>query len=224
MGQQVPQQPIAIFGAGALAQLVAYELLSCGSKVVAFCVDPEHIRERTLMGRPVVPLERISDIIAPEAASGLVVVGFQNALRFRERAQQEMLSAGFALTHFISERATVWKGFVPPQNVIVHSGSVIEPFSALGTGVTIRTNVTVGHHVSVGPYSFLASGVTLGGGVTIGARAFLGLGAVVRDGVAVASGSFIAAGSVVTADTRSGMVYAGVPARPLPGKTILDVT
>jgi acetyltransferase-like isoleucine patch superfamily enzyme len=47
----------------------------------------------------------------------------------------------------------------------------------------------------------------------IGAGAFIGSGAIVIGGIEIAPRTFVAAGAVVTADTESGYLYAGVPAR-----------
>lgn len=77
-------------------------------------------------------------------------------------------------------------------------------------GTYLRHSTTIGSNVSVG-HNALVHGCTLEDHVLIG------MGAIVMDGAVVGSGSIVAAGAVVLQGTRieQGMLYAGVPARPI---------
>jgi carbonic anhydrase/acetyltransferase-like protein (isoleucine patch superfamily) len=68
----------------------------------------------------------------------------------------------------------------------------------------IGSEVTIGHHATVH-------------GCTLEDRCLIGIGAVVLDFAHVESESMVAAGAVVTPNTRvrRGMLYGGVPARPI---------
>lgn len=77
-------------------------------------------------------------------------------------------------------------------------------------GTFERFATTIGSRVSIG-HNALVHGCTLED------RVLIGMGAIVMDGALVGSGSVVAAGAVVLQGTRiePGMLYAGVPARPV---------
>jgi carbonic anhydrase/acetyltransferase-like protein (isoleucine patch superfamily) len=53
------------------------------------------------------------------------------------------------------------------------------------------------------------------GPITVGRRAFIGAHSVLMPGVTIGDGAVVGVGSLVTRDVPSGMVVAGVPARPV---------
>lgn len=77
-------------------------------------------------------------------------------------------------------------------------------------GTFERHATIIGSDVSIGHNALVH-------GCTIGDRVLIGMGAIVMDGVVIGSGSMVAAGAVVLQGTQieSGMLYAGVPARPV---------
>lgn len=77
-------------------------------------------------------------------------------------------------------------------------------FNPGGWPLVIGTEVTVGHRAVLH-------------GCTIGDRVLVGMGAIVMDGVMVENEVMIAGGALVTPGKRlkSGMLYAGSPARPV---------
>ena len=215
---------VVIFGAGRMAQFISAAIESdSGREVVGFCVDPGYQMARSLLGRPVVPVAEVADLVDLATTEALVAVGPQRGLRLREEGLRRLRDLGLVVTHHVSAHAHVWRDLVIRPNVIIHAGAVIDPFVRLEEGVTIRSNATIGHHSEVAPSTFVASGAVLGGGVMVGNRCFIGLGSVIRDGVTLAPETFVGAGAVVTEDTEPG-VYVGVPARRLPGRTIFDAT
>lgn len=77
-------------------------------------------------------------------------------------------------------------------------------------GTYQRHATSIGNQVSIGHNALVH-------GCTVEDRVLVGMGAIVMDGAVVGSGSIIAAGAVVLQGTQveAGMLYAGVPARPI---------
>ncbi|NMR28219.1 NeuD/PglB/VioB family sugar acetyltransferase [Crystallibacter degradans] len=110
-----------------------------------------------------------------------------------------------------------------PDNCSVGYGSI------LLAGVVLTTCVNLGRHVVAMPqttfthddvvddYATFAAGVSLGGGVEIARGAYLGMNSSVRQKVRVGEGSTLGMGSVLLQDLPPGEIWAGVPARSLPG-------
>ena len=77
-------------------------------------------------------------------------------------------------------------------------------------GTYERFATTIGSQVSIG-HNALVHGCTLED------RVLIGMGSIVMDGAVVGTGSVVAAGAVVLQGTKieAGMLYAGVPAKPI---------
>ncbi|MGI6126303.1 MAG: DapH/DapD/GlmU-related protein [Planifilum sp.] len=130
----------------------------------------------------------------------------------------------------IGDTATVREQCDIEEDVVIGRGVALENQVVIGRRTKIQTNAYITAYTVLEDHVFIAPGVTTtndhfmgrteerfkyisGPRVKRGAR--VGGGAVLLPGVVVAEESFIAAGAVVTRDTKPGMVYVGVPARPL---------
>ena len=95
-----------------------------------------------------------------------------------------------------------------------------EPFLVtLGNHVTVTAGVRfITHDGGVWVFRQKYPDVDLLGPITVGSNVFIGTGAILMPGVTVGDNSVVAAGAVVAKSVPSGVVAAGVPARPI--KTI----
>jgi carbonic anhydrase/acetyltransferase-like protein (isoleucine patch superfamily) len=112
----------------------------------------------------------------------------------------------------LSEDCTVWFGAVvrgDVNSIIVGKNSNIQDNATIhGTFETAATkigdNVTIGHNAMIH-------------GCTLEDEVLIGMGAIVMDHSIIKKGCIIAAGAVVLEKTvtEEGMLYAGVPAKPI---------
>jgi len=130
----------------------------------------------------------------------------------------------------IGDAATVREKCTVGNDVVIGRGVAVENQVEIGDRTKIQTNAYITAYTVLEDHVFIAPGVITtndnfmgrteerfkhisGPRVKRGAR--VGGGAVLLPGVTVAEESFIAAGAVVNRDTEPGVVYVGVPARPL---------
>ncbi|MFM7329104.1 MAG: gamma carbonic anhydrase family protein [Bacteroidota bacterium] len=112
----------------------------------------------------------------------------------------------------LGERCTIWYNAILRGDVNfirvgddtnIQDGAVVH-CTWQKAGTTIGNRVSIGHNAIVH-------------GCTIEDDVLIGMGAIVMDQAVVGSGSLVAAGAVVLQGTKieTGMLYAGVPAKPV---------
>lgn len=218
-------RPVVLFGAESQSRLAKLVLEhDAGREVVAITVNAAYVQAEEVFGLPVVPFETIRDRYPPESFEMLIPLGYRQMNGMRKERCEQAKAMGYTLTRYVSSRAVVAPGVEVRENSILNDLAVVQPFTHLGWNVTLRTGANIGHDNVVGDHTFVAPGAVTGGFVTIGERCWLGIGAMVRTGVKIADRTFVGMGAVVVSDTESDLVYAGNPARPMPGKSALEVT
>lgn len=205
---------VVIFGDRELASVAWYSLThESPHEVVGFTVDAAYLRKESLHGLPVIAFEQVESHFPPESIAMIAPLGFRNLNGLRQEKHRAGKAKGYQFVSFVSPRAFTCPDLTIGENCMLCEASVLQPFSTLGDGVTLRAGANVSHHVNIGNNCFLAANSCVGGGVSVGERCFIGLNSTIRDGITIAPRCFIAAGAVVTADTEENGVYVGVPAR-----------
>lgn len=141
------------------------------------------------------------------------------------RGAPEMLSrrkfierfSGYEFATIVAPTAVVTRNSHIGEGSVLLNGCVVNR-SSLGRFCVINTGAIVEHDCRLGDNVFLGPGAVLGGFVEIADDCFIGLGARVRNGVKICAGTVVGMGSVVIKDITAPGLYAGVPARRVPGK------
>jgi carbonic anhydrase/acetyltransferase-like protein (isoleucine patch superfamily) len=81
----------------------------------------------------------------------------------------------------------------------------------------------VAHRTVLHDHVFVAPHAVICGYCEVGEYSFVGANATLKDGVKIAPDCVVGAGALVVKDTDAQKVYAGSPARALPGRSCLDV-
>lgn len=200
--------PVVLFGVGDFARVAAVYLREDSPyDVVAFTVDGEHVRERELLGVPVVPFEELERAYPPEQNAMFVAIGFSRVNRARAAVYERCKARRYELVSYVSSNAIAWDGLELGDNCFVFEANVIQPFVRIGNDVVLWSGNHVGHDATIGDHCFIASHAVVSGNVTIGASCFVGVNATIRDGVTIAPDCVIGAGAVIMKDTEPGGVY-----------------
>jgi len=206
-------EPIFLFGAGGHGRAAAEVVRRAGTCRIA-CVlddDPSAVSPH---GTPGVAggRERLERLATEGTRRGFVAVG--------NNADRELLmtlaeAAGLELVSIIDPSAIV------AGDATVGPGTALMPMSfvgagaAVGRGAIVNTAATVDHDCVIDDYAHISCGVHLSGECRVGARSLVGIGASIAGQVTLGDRVIIGAGAAVVGDVASGMVAAGVPARPL---------
>jgi sugar O-acyltransferase (sialic acid O-acetyltransferase NeuD family) len=217
------QKPLVVFGVGELAEVAAYYFeAEAGPRIAAFTVDGAHLKEPSFLGRPVIALEEVAAAHAPAGHDGFVAVGYSKINALRQAKCEAMRAQGYALTSYVSDRASIARNVTYGWNCFILEDNTIQPFVKIGDGVTLWSGNHVGHHATIGDFAFVSSHVVISGGVKIGARSFLGVNATLNDHIAIGERCVIGSGSLVVKDVADEGVLTSEPAKlsPVPSRRL----
>lgn len=218
------EKGLVIFGAGKMAELMAYCMTEHSRKKVdAFTVEHDFLSSDSFCGKQLVPFETLRETHRPEEYEIIVAIGYADTNRARARIIDSCEKLGYLLASYVSPQAIVPKEFEPKANTIIFEGATIQPLCSLGRGVIVWSNSCICHHTVLEDAVFISPGVTVCGGVHVGARALIGAGAVVRDFLRVGEDAIVGAGSVLLRDLPAGALCNGGESqvRPNGARTIV---
>ncbi len=204
---------VLILGAGGHGQVVANILLAmqqAGRPLtpIGYLDDNQAIWGAERLGLPVLgPLAALDEV-----AHDGVLIGIGDNQR-RKALYAAMVVRGEELPAAIHPSCVVNFG------AGVGPGSVLAPFSLVGTAVQLGANtalngmVLLGHHTVVGDHALFGPMANIGGEVEIGEGALVGQGAIVMSRRSVSAWATVGAASLVTRSVEAGATVLGQPAR-----------
>lgn len=119
-------------------------------------------------------------------------------------------AAGFVLPTIISKsaqissHATIGKGCMIMNGVIINSGAQI------GQNCIINTRALIEHDVVVGDHSHVSTGVIVNGDTRIGSKTFIGSGSIIRNGLVIGDSCLVGMGTVVVKNLKDNSRKIGV--------------
>jgi UDP-3-O-[3-hydroxymyristoyl] glucosamine N-acyltransferase len=87
--------------------------------------------------------------------------------------------------------------------------------TVIGEGTKIDNQVQIAHNVQIGRHCGIASGVGIAGSTKIGNGVLIGGASGINGHISIGDGAQIGAMSGVVASVPPGVIYGGVPARPM---------
>ena len=212
--ETTPGSPLVFVGNSDI-ELMAYEYFTHDSPwdVAGFCIGSEYIKETTLNGLPVVPLEEMTVQFPPSTHAAFVAIGDLRLNRVRTEHVASARAAGYKLASYISSKAFRWHNVEIGNNCFILENNVLQPFVTIGNNVTLWSGNHIGHRTVVDDNVFITSHVVISGFCRIGAYSFIGVNAAVANLVTIAPDNLIAMGAAVTHSTEPDKIYQGVPAK-----------
>jgi sugar O-acyltransferase (sialic acid O-acetyltransferase NeuD family) len=199
---------IIIFGTQKFAQIAHFYLTNDSPHdVVALTADAAFIKEKQLMGLPVIPFEEIERHYPPDEFKMFITVGYRNLNALRATKYSEAKKKGYELISYVNSKAILWGDTEIGDNCFILENQVIQPFVKIGNDVILWSGNHFGHDVVIGDHCWISSHVVLCGGVHIGPYSFIGVNATIRDGVTIGRECIIGAGALILNNTRDREVY-----------------
>ncbi len=208
---------LVIFGTGAFAQCAHfYFSRDSREEVVGFTVNQSHLKERELLGFPVVEFERVESIFPPSDVRMFVAVGYTQVNRVRARIYGQAKAKGYTLASYLSSKCTHWGDTRIGDNCFIFEDNTIQPFVEIGNDVIVWSGNHLGHHAKIGDHCFITSHVVISGQTRVGAYSFVGVNATLRDNITIGEANILGAGTVIMRSTRDSQVFVAPPTPPDP--------
>lgn len=197
------KKKLLVYGIGKLADYASYVFEHDSDyEVQGFCMEKDYLQKNQEKFPETLVYEEIDELFHKYNYYLFIAVG--NNL-VRERIYKSAKERGIKMATYISSRASTWPNFEVGDNCFIGEGSVIQPFSKIGSN-SILFGARLGHHTIVGDHVLL-SGPTIGGNVTIGNYTFIGLNAVVLQNLEIGIKNIIGMGVAIKNSTGEGEVY-----------------
>ncbi len=210
---------LVIVGAGEFAE-IAYEYFTYDSdyEVVGFVVEKAYIKETTLFGKPVTPLEDIMKDYPPEKFILYTAVTYTQFNRVRKRLYEHCKKLGYSFATYISSKAFVWRNAEIGENSFIFENNTIQYHSKIGNNCVLWSGNHIGHRSVIQDNCWLTSQAVISGFCNVGRNCFIGVNATLGDNVKIPDDTWVGAAAclVKSPSEEKGKIYVGVPAKPLP--------
>jgi sugar O-acyltransferase (sialic acid O-acetyltransferase NeuD family) len=215
------KEKLLIIGDGETAEL-AYDYFSRNSdfEVAGFSVEKVFMKNKMLLGLPVVPFEEAQRVFDPRIYRAFIAVSYTHLNRLRSKLSSLAKTKGYRLCTYISPLASIGGNVEIGENCFILENTTIQRGAKIGNNVTVWSGSSIGHRSVVGDNCFLATHVAVSGFCEVGENSFLGVNSCTSDGIKIGRNCVIGAGAVVVRNAAEGKVYVGNPAKPLPNKTV----
>lgn len=199
---------LVVFGSGDIAELAEFYFRhDSDHRVSAFTVDAAYVKEEKFCGKPVIPFEEVAKAFPPADHEFFAAVSYAKLNTLRAEKVAAAKSLGYRVAHYLSSKATVFRGFEAGENCFILEDNTIQPFAKVGANVTLWSGNHIGHHATIDDNCFITSHVVVSGGVHIGASTFVGVNATIRDHVRIGQRCVIGAGSLILSDAEDESVF-----------------
>lgn len=207
MSGTIPKK-VVLFGTGRGAE-VAHRFLLADSdvEVVGFAVDAAHRKSDVHRGLPLVDFESVEQHFPPDDFSMLILLGYQQMNRLRQKKFEEAKAKGYRLASYVSSAIFQPEPIRHGENCFILDNQSISLDVVIGNNVVMWSSNHIGDLSVIEDHAWVASHVTVAANVTIGPRAFLGIGATITNGARIGEEAFIGADVLVTGDIAPKAVH-----------------
>jgi sugar O-acyltransferase (sialic acid O-acetyltransferase NeuD family) len=202
------EKRLVIIGVGETAQ-IAYEYFTIDSEYVvsAFSVEIDYLKEHTVCGLPVIPLDELEKYYPQSEYFVFVAISSTSLNRLRKRFYLDIKNRGYRFASYISSRAFVWRNAEIGENCFIFEDNTIQPFVKVGNNVVLWSGNHIGHHTVVRDHCFIASHVVISGFCDIGESCFIGVNSTIINNISVGKDCFIGAAALIQKSLPTGGVY-----------------
>lgn len=192
---------LVLFGTGDLAQIAKlYFERDTEYEVVGFTVDDAYLNEQVLMGLPVVPFSKVTEIFSPSNHDIHVCLVYNDMNRLRSSKCIEAVNRGYNLASYISPYAFISPTAKIDKHVFIFENNVIQDFVEVGRYAILWSGNHIGHSSKIGDAVFISSHVVVSGHCNVGDNIFIGVNSTLANNVSIGKESWVMHGAIISSD------------------------
>ena len=201
---------LVIIGDTAFAE-IAYEYFTYDSDygVVAFSVEKEYLKKKTLFNLPVVPFEKLEALYDPFNHSFFAAMVYTQGNALRTRLYLQAKQKGYKPASYISSRAFVWRNCTVGEHCFIFEDNTVQPFVRIGNNVVLWSGNHIGHHSIIKDNCFISSHVVISGFCEIGESCFIGVNTTIANNLVMGDFCTVGAGALITANVPDNQIVVG---------------
>jgi len=201
-----------LFGNSKQAKCMSKVLKFEGVETDVFCVDAEHKKEDTFLGKPLYSTEQFLSECSPNDYIAFLPVGAVDRCNFRKKKFFQFQEAGYDFFTFISRYSILYTNIKNiGTNVYIGSCAILHPDVVIGDNCYISEGAKIGHDTQIKPHCFVGPHTCMCGAVKLGERVMVGVGALIREKVEIAEGSIVGMGVAIHKSIEKAGVYVVSP-------------
>ena len=185
---------LLIVGAGGHGRSVAEAALACGTFTLSGFLDDKatNVWEFPVFGGT-------QEVAAWRTVADVAIVAVGNNL-FRQKAQKNLMAAGFKLATIIHPSALISSRAEIGVGSAIMAGAIIGTEVKIGQGVIVNSGAVVDHNCVVEDFGHLGVAAAMAGGCFLGEGAWMQAGSALGYGVKVRPWENLLPGSKITAE------------------------
>ena len=215
---------VIIFGTGEISQIAHHYLQEDERyEVCGFTMDNEFIEEKKFKNLSIIPFHLIEQKFPADKFKLFIPLGYAQVNKLREKKFIEARNKGYDFISYIHPKANISSNANIGKNCFIFEDNTIQPYVTIEDNCILWSGNHIGHRTVVKNNVFISSHVVLSGYCVVEDNCYFGVNATVHNNINIAKDCIVGAGSMIRKDTMEGLVYVGVPAQAVQGKTSLDV-
>jgi sugar O-acyltransferase (sialic acid O-acetyltransferase NeuD family) len=194
----------------------------CPGSFVGFFDDTLEPGTTTAGGVVLGPISSVAAAYANQQFDMMLMgIGYKH-LRWRQQMFEELSASGIPFGSFVHPAAIINLNVQLGAGCVILAGCILDINVLIGENVFMYPGCIIAHDSKLLGHSFLAPACRLAGEVTVAERCFLGIGTTIIDNLQIGPDVRTGGGAVVVRNLPEPGTYAGVPARRLPPKEIVE--
>jgi sugar O-acyltransferase (sialic acid O-acetyltransferase NeuD family) len=199
----IKTRKLVIIGDSVFPQ-IAYEYFTHDSEyeVVAFSVEQEYLKRKTMFDLPIVAFESLTESYAPTEHDIFAAVVFREQNQLRARLLQQAKEKGYKAAYYISSRAFVSANAKIGEHCFICEATVIQQFAEIGDNVVLWSGNQIGQYAVVKSNCFTLPNAVISNRAEVGENCIIGANVTLADKVKVAGDKTIEIGALISEDVK----------------------
>jgi UDP-3-O-[3-hydroxymyristoyl] glucosamine N-acyltransferase len=200
--------PLIIFGLTSFSEMVAHYFEAYSDhEVVAFSAHAKFVTRPELAGRPIVPLEELTQRFSPTEVRFFAGIEYKWLNAAREEIVADLMKLGFSPASFVHPHSRIAPNASLGMHNFVMEDVTLSYRSKLGSNNIVFPGTIVGAEASVGDHNYILQRLSLSRFAEIGRNCVIGADVSINEGIKVGDWCYLRTRMNVETNVATGTTY-----------------